>query len=85
VRSPVKVGGTITGVDESIQVHVRQPATQAPIGQTGGVPADGEHTPWSTTVTYTGATAPALTIVAFTGGHYTDIERFAITGIRPAA
>jgi len=85
VGSPVTVGGTITGVDESIRVQVRQPSSEQPIGQTGGLPAGGENTPWSTTVKYEGATAPALTIVAFTGGHYTDVERFAITGIRPAA
>lgn len=81
--SPVTVGGTITGVDESIRVQVRQPSSEQPIGQTDGLPAGGENTPWSTTVTYQGATAPALTIVAVTGGHYTDVERFAITGIRP--
>ncbi|HEV8555663.1 MAG TPA: hypothetical protein VGR06_04600 [Actinophytocola sp.] len=84
-RSPVTVGGKITGVDESIRVQVRQPSSESPIGETAGLPAGGENTPWSTTVTYQGATAPALTIVAFTGGHYTDVERFAITGIRPAA
>jgi hypothetical protein len=32
--------------------------------------------------TYHGATAPALTVVAWTGGHYTGVERFAITGVR---
>lgn len=84
VRSPVTVGGKITGVDESIQVQVRQPSSEQPIGQTDGLPAGGENTPWSTTVTYQGAIAPALTIVALTGGHYTDVERFAITGVRPA-
>jgi len=85
VRSPVTVGGTITGVDENIRVQVRQPSSEQPIGEAPGLPAGGENAPWSTTVTYRGATAPALTIVAFTGGHYTDVERFAITGIRPAA
>lgn len=35
-------------------------------------------------VTFQGVTAPALTIVASTGGHVTDVERFAITGVRPA-
>lgn len=84
-RSPVTVGGKITGVDESIRVQVRQPSSEQPLGQTDGVPAGGENTPWSTTVTYQGATAPALTIVAYTGGHYTDVERFAITAIRPTA
>jgi len=85
VRSPVTVGGWITGVDESIRVQIRQPSAEQPIGEAPGVPAGGEHTPWSTTVTFHGATAPALTIVASTGGHYTDVERFAITGVRLAA
>lgn len=82
VRSPVTVGGRITGVDEHIRVQVRQPSTEQPLGQTDGVPAGGEHARWSATVAYQGATAPALTIVAVTGGHYTDVERFAITGVR---
>jgi len=85
VRSPVTVGGRITGVDENIRVRVRQPSTEQPLGEAGGVPAGGHHTRWSTTVTYQGATAPALTIVAFTGGHYTDVERFAITGVTRAS
>lgn len=83
VRSPVKVGGRITGVDENLRVQVRQPSSEQPIGEAPGLPAGGQNTPWSTTVTFTGATAPALTIVAFTGGHYTDVERFAITAVRP--
>lgn len=83
VSSPVTVGGRITGVDENIRVQVHQPQSSSPIGDAPGVPAGGEDTPWSTTVSYQGATAPALTIVAWTGGHYTDVERFAITGVRP--
>ena len=84
VSSPVTVGGRITGVDESIRVQIRQSASEQPLGEAPGVPAGGENTPWSTTVTFRGATAPALTIIASTGGHYTDVERFAITGVRPA-
>jgi hypothetical protein len=34
-------------------------------------------------VSFQGADAPVLTIVASTGGHYTEVERFAITGVRP--
>ena len=83
VRSPVKVGGTITGVDENIRVQVRQPSSEQPIGAAPGLPAGGENTPWSTTVTFTGAIGSALTVVASTGGHYADIERFAITGVHP--
>ncbi|MEI8406630.1 MULTISPECIES: hypothetical protein [unclassified Kribbella] len=82
VSSPVTVGGRITGVDESIVVEVRQPSTERPIGSTPGVPAGGQNQPWSTRVSIRGATDPALTIVAFTGGHLQRVERFAITGVR---
>lgn len=82
--SPLRVGGRISGVDESIRVQVRQPSSENPIGESCCLPAGGENTPWSTTVTYSGATAPALTVIASTGGHYTDVERFAITAVRPA-
>lgn len=84
VRSPLTVGGRITGVDENIRVQVRQPSTEEPLGQSAGVPAGGQRTPWSATVAFQGATAGALTVVAFTGGHYTDVERFAVTGVRVA-
>ena len=63
VASPVTVGGHITGVDESLVVQVRQPSSPAPLGETGGLPAGGMHSPWETTVSFDGATDPALTIV----------------------
>ena len=81
VSSPVEVGGTITGVDESIEVQVRQPSSPEPIGGACCVPAGGEAVPWSTTVSFTGAADPALTIVAWSGGHVQDVEVFAITGV----
>jgi hypothetical protein len=46
------------------------------------VPAGGENQLWSTRVSFRGATDPALTIVASTGGHLLGVERFAITGVR---
>jgi hypothetical protein len=82
VTSPITVGGRITGVDESILVEVRQPSSERPLGSAPGVPAGGEHQPWSTRVSFRGATDPALTIVASTGGHLLGVERFAITGVR---
>ncbi|GAB3430557.1 hypothetical protein [Actinophytocola sediminis] len=82
VSSPFTVGGRITGVDEDIKVRVRQPDTAAPLGEAAGVPAGGESTPWSTQVSITGATAPALTVVAWSGGHVVEVERFAITAVR---
>ncbi|MFC4857689.1 hypothetical protein [Actinophytocola glycyrrhizae] len=83
VSSPVTVGGQVTGVDESIRVQVIGPS--GGLGDSCCLAAGGEDTPWSTTVTYQGATGDALTIVASTGGHVTEVERFAITGVRPAA
>jgi hypothetical protein len=60
VSSPITVGGRITGVDESILVQMRQPSSERPLGTAPGVPAGGEHQPWSTRVTFRGATDPAL-------------------------
>jgi hypothetical protein len=81
-RSPMTVGGRITGVDESIRVQVRQPSTASPLGESAGIPAGGQSTPWSVRVPFHGATAPALTVVASTGGHVVDVEQFAITAVR---
>ena len=82
VTSPVTVGGTITGVDENIVVAVRQLSTERPLGTSSGTPAGGHDQPWSATVSFTGATDHVLTIIARTGGHLQDVERFAITGVR---
>lgn len=81
VRSPVTVGGHITGVDENLFVEVRQPSSPTPLGASGGLPAGGMGSPWQTTVSFARANDPALTIVVSTGGHYQGVERFAITGV----
>jgi Immunoglobulin-like domain of bacterial spore germination len=83
VSSPITVGGTITGVDENLRVQVRQPSSPAPIGESCCLPAGGDGLPWETTVSYAGATDPALTIVVSTGGHVQGVEIFAITGVHP--
>jgi hypothetical protein len=80
--SPVTVGGVITGVDESIGVHVRQVSSASALGTYCCVAAGGERSHWDARVTFRGATDRALTIVASTGGHFQDVERFAITGVR---
>jgi hypothetical protein len=82
--SPLTVGGRVTGADESIRIAVRQPSSERPLGSFCCVPAGGEQQPWSARVSFQGATDPALTVVASTGGHVQDVERFAITAIRPA-
>jgi hypothetical protein len=82
VTSPVTFGGYITGVDENIRVVVRQRSSATPLGQACCQPAGGDNQPWSETVSFTGATDGVLTIVATTGGHLQQIERFTIRGVR---
>jgi len=82
VSSPFSVGGRITGVDENLRVQVRQPSSPKPIGETCCLPAGGERHPWTTRVSFRGATDPALTVVVSTGGHYQGVERFAVTAVR---
>jgi hypothetical protein len=81
VTSPVTVGGRITGVDESIVVSIRQSWSPQPLGTVAGLPAGGERAPWSQTVSFAGTRPGALTIVASTGGHLQDVERFAVQGV----
>jgi hypothetical protein len=83
--SPLTVGGRVTGVDESIRIAVRQPSSERPLGSFCCVPAGGEQQTWSAQTSFHGATDQALTVVASTGGHVQDVERFAITAIRHAA
>ncbi len=85
VSSPMTVAGTITGVDESIRVQVRDPVRPTPIADECCLPAGGEDTPWSTSVMFRGTPTSTLTVVTSTGGHIAEVERFAITGVRPAA
>ncbi|WP_433159358.1 hypothetical protein [Kribbella sp. CA-247076] len=82
VSSPITAGGRITGVDESIRVDVRQAGSERPLGTACCVPGGGERQPWSTRLSFRGAKAGSATIVASTGGHVQDVERFAITGVR---
>jgi len=82
VTSPITVGGRITGVDESIRIDLRQAGTARPLGTSCCVAGGGEKQPWSVRVTFRGAEEGALTVVASTGGHVQDVERFAITAVR---
>lgn len=81
--SSLIVGGTITGVDESIQVAIRQISSPEPLGTYCCVPSGGERTWWETPpVPVAAPTDPAVTVVAWSGGHVQDVEVFAITGLR---
>ncbi|MEV0287639.1 MULTISPECIES: hypothetical protein [unclassified Kribbella] len=82
VSSPITVRGRITGVDESIRVEVRQTGSDGPLGSSCCVPGGGQRQPWSTRVSFRGAAGGAVTVVASTGGHVQDVERFAVTGVR---
>ena len=82
VRSPVTVGGTITGVDESISLTVVTLGASAPVGRSCCTPAGGDRQPWSARVSYRGVgTGRVLTIAAATGGHVASVEQFAVTGV----
>ncbi|MEU2432089.1 hypothetical protein ABZ611_21720 [Streptomyces sp. NPDC007861] len=83
VRSPLVTGGRISGVDESIRVQVRQPSSEAPLGTSACcTPAGGNDQPWNVSVSFSGARDPVLTVVASTGGHVAEVERFTITAVR---
>ena len=81
VSSPMTVAGHISGVDENIKITVRQLASETAVGQTCCLPAGPVNPPdpWSTSVTFTGS--GVLTIIASTGGHLHQVERFAIQGV----
>ncbi|MGP3690445.1 hypothetical protein ACTVZO_38100 [Streptomyces sp. IBSNAI002] len=80
--SPLRVGGRITGVDESIRVQVRQPSSAQPLGTACCTPGGGSDQPWTATVSYTRPADPVLTVVAYTGGHLAEVERFTVTAVR---
>ena len=82
VSSPVRAGGTITGVDESIRVTVHTLSAQGPVGAYCCRAAGGTRSPWSASVTFRAAPGEVITIAAATGGHVAAVERFAVTGVR---
>jgi hypothetical protein len=84
VTSPLRVGGRITGVDESLRVVVLGSSSSTPLFASEGLPAGGTRTPWSTTVRFTAGHGTVLTIAVSTGGHLKAVEEFAITAVRVA-
>lgn len=80
VRPVVEVGGTISGVDESLEIQARQ--GQGLLGEFCCIPAGGQGSRWSAILPISGAQPGAVTVVVSTGGHVAAIERFAITGLR---
>jgi len=82
VSSPTRVGGTITGVDESIRVTVHTLPAQGPIGAYCCQAAGGTRSPWSASVTFHVTPGQVITVAAATGGHVAAVERFTVTGAR---
>jgi hypothetical protein len=82
IQSPLPVGGTITGVDESIRVHVQQLHGNGYLGEACCIPAGGQGSPWSGTLTFAPPTDPILMVSASTGGHIRGVERFTVNGVR---
>ena len=82
VPSPVTVGGTITGVDESIRVTVHTLSSSGSVGTYCCRAAGGTRSPWSARVTFHATPGQVITIAAATGGHLAAVERFAVTGAR---
>lgn len=82
VSSPVTVGGHISGIDENVRVAMRQLSSAGPLGQSAGLPAGGDHQPWSVSVRFSGASSSTLMIVATTGGHVQQVGRFVVQGVR---
>jgi len=82
VSSPVRAGGTITGVDENIRVTVHTLPAQGPVGAYCCQAAGGTRSPWSASVAFYVTPGQVITIAAATGGHVAAVERFAVTGVR---
>ncbi len=80
VRWPLTVGGTISGVDESL--HVRVLGLAGAAGDSCCTPAGGENSRWTVEVPQQTGRTGDLTVVVATGGHVVDVERFAITAVR---
>lgn len=78
----IEAGGTITGVDESLHLQVRQSSHDTVLGDFCCVPAGGQERPWSATVSASPPRPGAVTLVVWSGGHVADVERFAVTGLR---
>lgn len=82
VRSPMTIGGHITGVDENIVVSLIRiiDGNSAESRIKARVPAGGDHAVWTTgPVSFTDR--GVLILLATTGGHLQQVERFAIHGV----
>ena len=85
LRTPLSIGGTITGVDESITVKLFRPGSATPVALSCCHAAGGTSSPWSVVISGPLPTHGNLIIAASSGGHIAQVERFAVTGVRSTA
>lgn len=89
VATEIDAGGTISGVDESLHLQVRQAGRPDLLGESCCLSTGGQNTPWTYRVTYRANADGAddtnsgpITLVVSTGGHVAEVETFAVTGLR---
>lgn len=83
VASPVSVGGRVSGLEIRIKLQVRQQSSTAPLGEfCCGAAVAGLGVPWTSAVSFQGATDGVVTIAAAMGGGLAAVEHFAVTGGR---
>ena len=80
--SPVRIGGKVTGVDESLRAEAHRLGASGPVGSFCCQPAGGQASPWSFSLPFHATPGQVITIVVHTGGHVAAVERFAVTGAR---
>jgi hypothetical protein len=83
VSSPVVVGGSVTGLEGSLTVSVRQVSAPEPLGGVADLVITPQTSAWDAEIPYAGATDPALTIVVSLRSDAREAARFAITAVRP--
>lgn len=80
VGTTLVAGGRITGVDESLVVQVRD-RDGALLARSRSISVGGQRTPWQVPLVLPATTAGVVTIAVSTGGHLTEVEKFAITAV----
>lgn len=79
LAGPVHVAGRITGVDENVTAAVR--SIDGAVNGSDPIPAGGDNASWVTIVPDSDLQHGVLSIIAWTGGHLTAHERFAVVGV----
>lgn len=79
-HSPAMVSGTLTDAAGNVQIRFLQPGSEKPLAESQAIPVAGA---WRTTVPFTAKPDQVITVVAATGGHVADVERFAVTAVTP--